>query len=141
MYEKIIIASDLSEATDHVIDCIQDLKRMGSREVILFHSLDITCLYPLQSDLTKFGESLLSKQQELLKSLGFSVKVAIGTDGIVPDLSRIVEEQNASLVVIGTHGRGMAFDALLGSEAHKIMHAAHYPASPGRRGKRAEMCG
>ncbi len=127
MYEKIVIASDLSEATDHVINCIQDLKQMGSREVILFHSLDIKCLYPSQSDLTQFGESLLYKQKELLKRLGFSVKVEIGKSGIVQDLCRIVEEENASLVVIGTHGRGMAFDALLGSEAHKIMHAARFP--------------
>jgi len=127
MYEKIVIASDLSEATNIVINSVQNLKQMGSREVILFHSLDIKCLDALQYDLTKFGEQLLFEQEELLKRHGFSVKVEIGTDGIIRDLCRIVEEENASLVVIGTHGRGMAFDALLGSEAHKIMHAARFP--------------
>lgn len=127
MYEKIVIASDLSEATNHVINCVQDLKQMGTREVVLFHSLGIKYLHMLQYDMTKFAEPLLFEEEELLKRLGFSVKLAIGTNGTVWELRRIVEEEKASLVVIGTHGRGMAFDALLGGEAHKIMHAATFP--------------
>jgi len=127
MYEKIVIASDLSEATNHVINCVQDLKKMGTREVILFHSLGLKYRYALQYDMTILAEPLLSEEEKLLKRLGFSVKVAIGTNGVVWELHRIVEEENASLVVIGTHGRGMAFDALLGGEAHKIMHAATFP--------------
>lgn len=37
MYEKIVIASDLSETVSHLINCVQDLKKMGTTEVILFH--------------------------------------------------------------------------------------------------------
>jgi len=127
MYEKIVIASDLSEATSHVINCVQDLKKMGTKEVILFHALGIRHLDALQYDLVRYAEPVLFEQQELLKRLGFSVKIAIGKDGIVWELGRVVEKENASLVVIGTHGRGMAFDTLLGGEAHKIMHNARFP--------------
>jgi hypothetical protein len=38
MYEKIVIASDLSEATSHVINCVQYLKKMGTEEVVLFQA-------------------------------------------------------------------------------------------------------
>lgn len=127
MYEKIVIASDLSEATKHVISCVQDLKQWGTKEVVLFHSLGIKYLHTLQYDMTKYAEPLLIEEDELLKRLGFAVKVAIGTNGIVWELKKIVDEEKAALVVIGTHGRGMAFDALLGGEAHKIMHAATFP--------------
>jgi nucleotide-binding universal stress UspA family protein len=127
MYEKIVIASDLSEATKQVISCVQDLKKFGTKEVVLFHSLRIKYLYALQDYVTKFAEPLLIEEENLLKQLGFSVKVAIGTNGVVRELRKIVEEEKASLVVIGTHGRGMAFDALLGGEAHKIIHAATFP--------------
>jgi len=104
-----------------------DLKKIGTRDVVLFHSLGIKYLHALQYDLTKFAEPMLIEEEELLKQLGFSVKVAVGTNGVVWELRRVVEEEKASLVVIGTHGRGMAFDALLGGEAHKIMHAATFP--------------
>ncbi len=127
MYEKIVIASDLSEATNHVINCVKDLKEMGTKEVILFHALGIRHLDALQYDLVRYAEPVLFEQQELLKRLGFSVKIAIGKDGIVWELNRVVEKENASLVVIGTHGRGMAFDTLLGGEAHKIVHNARFP--------------
>jgi orotate phosphoribosyltransferase-like protein len=40
MYEKVVIVSDLSEATSHVINCVQDLKKMGTKDVILFHARD-----------------------------------------------------------------------------------------------------
>ncbi len=127
MYEKIVIASDLSEATKQVITCVQDLKIFGTKEVVLFHSLGIKYLYALQDYMKSFAMPLLTEEENLLKHLGFSVKVAIGTNGVVWELQKLVEEEKASLVVIGTHGRGMAFDALLGGEAHKIMHAATFP--------------
>ncbi len=126
MYEKIIITSDLSGATNHVIECVQDLKMMGTKEVILFHALGIKHLDTLQYDLMKLAEPMLIQQQQLLKRLGFSVKIAIGKDGVVWELRRVVELENASLVVIGTHGRGMAFDTLLGGVAHKIIHNATF---------------
>jgi nucleotide-binding universal stress UspA family protein len=127
MYEKIIIASDLSAATKQVINCIRELKKFGTKEIVLFHSLGIKYLFALQDYVAKFAEPLLLEEENLLKQSGFSVKTAIGTKGVVWELRRIVEEEKASLVVIGTHGRGMAFDALLGGEAHKIMHAATFP--------------
>ncbi|OPY16111.1 MAG: putative universal stress protein [Syntrophus sp. PtaB.Bin075] len=127
MYEKIVVASDLSEAANHVINSIQDLKKFGTREVILFHALGIRHFHALQYDLARFAEPALAEQEELLRRSGFSVKVAIGPDGVVRELQKVVEEEKASLVVIGTHGRGMAFDALIGGQAHKIMHSATFP--------------
>lgn len=81
----------------------------------------------LQPDLTKLVEPALSAQQHLLQRLGFSVKIVIGADGVPLELRQAVEKEDASLVVIGTHGRGMAFDTLLGGTAHKIIHSACFP--------------
>jgi|WetSurMetagenome_2_1015567.scaffolds.fasta_scaffold18571_2 nucleotide-binding universal stress UspA family protein len=127
MYEKIIIASDLSKATTHIINCIQDLKTVGTKEVILFHALGIKHLDTLQYDLIRYAEPVLFEQQQLLNRLNFSVKIAIGKNGVVWELNKIVEKENASLVVIGTHGKGMAFDSLIGGTAEKILHNAHLP--------------
>ena len=127
MYERIIIASDLSKATTHIINCIQDLKKVGTKEVILFHALGIRHLDTLQYDLIRYAEPVLFEQQQLLTRLNFSVKIAIGKNGVVWELDKIVEKENASLVVIGTHGKGMAFDSLIGGTAEKILHNAHLP--------------
>jgi nucleotide-binding universal stress UspA family protein len=127
MYEKIIIASDLSKATNHVINCMQDLKTMGTKEVILFHALGIKYLDTLQYDLIKYAEPVLYEQQQLLNRLNFSVKIAIGKNGVVWELNKIAEKENASLVVIGTHGKGMAFDSLIGGTAEKILHNVNFP--------------
>lgn len=122
MYSKVIIASDLSDASAHVINCIQDLKKFGAKEVILFHALGIRHLEDLRYELARLAEPALQTQKERLESLGFSVKIHIATDGVAYELDRFAEKEDASLVVIGTHGRGMAFDALLGGTAFKILH-------------------
>lgn len=127
MFGKIIIASDLSEVTSHVIDCIQELKNLGTKEVILFHALGIKHLDTLKYELSRYAEPKLLEQKRLLEKLGFTVHVIVGTGGIVWELNNTVEKEKASLIVIGTHGRGMAFDTLLGGEAHKIVHNAKFP--------------
>jgi nucleotide-binding universal stress UspA family protein len=127
MFGKIIIASDLSEATNQVINCIQELKHLGTTEVILFHALGIKHLEALRYELARYSEPTLLEQKQLLEKLGFAADVNIGTDGVVWELNRTAAKENASLIVIGTHGRGMAFDALLGGEAHKIIHNAMFP--------------
>jgi nucleotide-binding universal stress UspA family protein len=127
MYEKVIIASDLSKAMNHVMNCIQGLKTMGTKEVILFHALGIKHLDTLQYDLIKDAEPVLNEQQQLLNKLNFSVKIAIEKNGVVWGLNKIVQKENASLVVIGTHGKGTAFDSLIGGTAEKILHNARFP--------------
>jgi nucleotide-binding universal stress UspA family protein len=127
MYSKIIIASDLSDASTHVISCIQDLKKLGTKEVILFHALGIRHLQDMRYELARYAEPVLQKQKESLESLGFSVKINIATESAAYELWKLAKNENASLVVIGTHGRGMAFDVLLGGTAHKIIHGMLKP--------------
>ncbi len=122
MYSKVIIASDLSEASAHIIGCVQDLKKLGTKEVILFHALGIRHLQDLRYELARYAEPVLQKQKEILESQGFSVKINIATESVSYELWALAKKENASLVVIGTHGRGMAFDVLLGGTAHKIIH-------------------
>jgi len=42
MYEKIVIALDLSEAISRTINCVQDLKKIGATEIILFQGPGFT---------------------------------------------------------------------------------------------------
>jgi nucleotide-binding universal stress UspA family protein len=122
MFSKVLFASDLSEASTHVIECIKDLKVYGTKEIILFHALGIKYLEDLRYQLIKEAEPVLQKQKGILESYGYSVTVHVANDGASYELWKLAKQENVSMVVIGTHGRSLAFDVSLGGTAHKIIH-------------------
>lgn len=66
MFEKIIFATDLSPASDEVWQCINGLRQLGTREVILFHVLGIRHLEELKHILIRTYEPHLAKQKNEL---------------------------------------------------------------------------
>ena len=48
MFKKILVATDLSEASDRVIGCLHGLRSFGATEVILVHALGIKYLHDLK---------------------------------------------------------------------------------------------
>ena len=75
MFSKILVATDLSEASDKLINCISGLKQLGTKEAILFHALRIKHLDYLKFELARDAEPFLEKQKDILENLGFKTIV------------------------------------------------------------------
>ena len=121
MFDKILIASDLSEASSEMIRCTQGLRLLGSREAILFHALRIRHLEDLKYELARLAEPRLQKQKDELEALSFVTKIEIASSETAFELERTARKENISLVVIATHGKSLLQHALLGGEATKII--------------------
>lgn len=121
MFSRILVATDLSEASDKLISCINSLKQLGADEAILFHALRIRYLDYLKFDLIRDAEPFLMKQKSALESAGFKTTVEIGESETAYELNKTAEKNNVSLVVIGTHGKSLLKHALMGGEATKIL--------------------
>jgi nucleotide-binding universal stress UspA family protein len=121
MFSKILIASDLSEASDEMIRCVQGLRLLGSREAVLFHALRIRHLDDLKYELARYAEPQLQKQKDALEALGFTTKIEIAPSETAYELERAARKENISLVVIATHGKSLLKHAFMGGEATKIL--------------------
>ena len=121
MFTKILIASDLSEASTEMIRCTQGLRLLGSREAVLFHALRIRHLEDLKYELSRSAEPHLQKQKVALETLGFTTRIEIAPSETAWELERTARKENVSLVVIATHGKSLLKHALLGGEATKIL--------------------
>jgi nucleotide-binding universal stress UspA family protein len=127
MFQKILVATDLSEASDHVIGCLHGLKPLGAEEALLVHALGIRYLEDMKDMLAPMVEPRLQAQKALLEAQGFVSRYAImpGLPGV--EVNRAASHEHASMIVIGTRGATLAREVLLGGSALEVLHQARVP--------------
>lgn len=127
MFHRILVATDLSEASDRVIGCLHGLKPMGAKEAFLVHALGIRYLEDMKEMLAPMVEPRLQAQKTLLESQGFVTRYAImpGLPGV--EVNRAACQDHASMIVIGSRGSTLAREVLLGGTALEILQQARVP--------------
>jgi nucleotide-binding universal stress UspA family protein len=127
MLTSILIATDASEASDHVIDCVKGLRRLGSRKAVLVHAINVRNVGGVYATLKQSATPRLQQQQEQLKAAGFEVRSEISRGSPVRELNRLAREHHCSLVVAGSHGETLAPEVKLGSTAFAILQNVKSP--------------
>jgi len=127
MFKKILVATDLSEASDRIIGCLHGLKPLGAEEAILVHALGIRHLEVMKDMLAPRVEPRLQAQKARLEAQGFVTRYTImpGLPGV--EVNQAASRDHASMIVIGTRGSTLAREVLLGSSALEILQQARVP--------------
>ncbi|WP_028323938.1 universal stress protein [Desulfatirhabdium butyrativorans] len=127
MFDKIVVATDLSPASDQVLGCLHGLKPLGAREVVLTHALGIRHLEELQCVLAPQVEPGLLQQKSFLEAQGFQVTIQIEPGLPAIEIDQVARKNNASLIVLGSHGATLSREILLGSVATEVLHHSRHP--------------
>lgn len=127
MFDTILIATDLSKASDRVLACTRGLIPLGAKTAILVNALGIKPLEELRHGMAHFIEPYLKKQRELLEMEGFQATSELALGPAVVEVNRIAKERGASLVVVGSHGATLAREMFLGGTALGIVSHASVP--------------
>ena len=127
MFSKILVATDLSEASDRVICTLGGLKALGTREALLIHCFNIRDVGTLADGLMELARPSFEKQKKVLEDQGFQVKakMVLGLPQI--EINRQADEHDCSLIVVGSHGETMAGEIMLGGVASAVIHSATRP--------------
>jgi nucleotide-binding universal stress UspA family protein len=128
MFEKILYATDFSEPACKTLDWISGMADV--REIVLLHVIDATHAtrkgWIRDLDLKKAELELEDQKKHLDKSglLGI-VRLEIITGGEIADtIVNVAREEEASLIIMGSKGRGMIQSAFLGSVSRGVLHRA-----------------
>lgn len=124
---KILIASDASEASDRVLDCVKNLYAVGSREALLVHVVNVQNVGGLYLTLRQAIAPKLEAQQRVLAAAGFATQVEIPLGIPFYEINRLVDEHACSVIVTGSHGESLLKEMWLGSTACSILHNARVP--------------
>jgi len=127
MFTKMLVATDLSQASDQVVCALAGLKALKTRQALLVHCLNIRDVGTLANQLTALAQPTLDRQKRLLEELGFETEARIVLGLPHVEINRIAEEAGASMIVVGSHGQTMASEILLGGVASAVINSASKP--------------
>ncbi len=137
MISRILLPTDFSDVSMKVMECMGDLKDVGVKEVVLLHVLDLNKMISPASgidlpaiieDYEKDARKKLEDLGNKLKGMGFQVEVLDILEG--DPVFKIVdasEEANVDVIVIGSHGKSLIKELLLGSVSEGVVRRAKKP--------------
>ena len=131
MYGKILLAIDLSEESDQLIEKTRAIADRNTAELHLIHVIEpLSFAYggDVPMDLTTIQDQLDEHARSKLEQYASKLEYPIAGMHIISghtetEIHRIAEEMDISLIIVGSHGRhGLAL--LLGSTANSVLHGA-----------------
>lgn len=128
MFERFIVATDLSPASDAEVGCLAGLHAFGARHALLLQCLDMqqaTSVALFYS--TAALDDYLSRQQGVLEGQGFEVETRVVPGFAKREISRIAHAEDYHLIVVGSHGHPILGEALLGGVPSEVIHGATRP--------------
>ncbi len=127
MLSKVLVATDASEASDRVLDCVKGLYAVGSRAAVLAHVINVRDVGGLYLSLRQALLPKLEAQRDVLIAAGFTTEIEIPLGIPFHEINRLVDEKACSLIIAGSHGESLLKEMWLGSIACSFLHNARVP--------------
>ena len=128
MFERFIVATDLSPASYAVVSCLDGLKTYGSRHCLLLQCLSFNAAASTAlSYHTESLEEMLNEQKGILEKQGFDVEARTVVGTPKQEIARIAAQEDYSLIVIGAQGQSLVGERLLGGVAYGVINKTVKP--------------
>lgn len=127
MFRKMLICTDLSPASNALIQCVEELKGVGMEEVVLTHVIYVANTPGLEEMLAEEARPAIERQKKILEDQGIRVLIEMPFGLPAHTLNEIAEKHDVSAILIGSHGKGILHAATLGSVSAKLLHQTRRP--------------
>lgn len=140
MFRKILFPTDFSAFATATLGCVAVAKKAGLREIVLLHvvhqdegisgsTVDLDRVERLKREAGK----ALEVARVGLESQGFRVTTRVEVGVPHREIVRVAEEENISMIAMGSHGRGAIAEVLLGGTAENVVRGSRRPVLVVRR--------
>ncbi len=133
MYEKILVALDLSSADDALLKHVAKLAEATGAELLLVHVAD--GFAARNYDKLKLAESeemiadraYLERTAEALLAQGLAVTFRLALGDPPREILNVAEEEKCDLLALGGHGHRLIGDLIHGSTIWHVRHKGTFP--------------
>lgn len=131
LFSRVLYPTDWSDCSKAALNYIKGLKDTGIQEIVAAHVMDEKAMSAQsQKGLKEFWnldmEKLEAVKEELIRE-GFRVKTHIRIGRPNTDIIKIAGEENISLIVMSTHGKGYVKGVLWGSVSRNVVEYSDKP--------------
>jgi universal stress protein A len=132
MYNKVVVAVDLSDETDTVMARAAELVGAQANKLVLAHAIEpIPVVWGMQSYAVdpinlqqQIQDNAAKRLAELASKYGVdSANVHVMLGSPAAEVRNLAESEKADAIVIGSHGHS-GWKLMLGSTANKLLHGA-----------------
>jgi len=127
VFEKIVLATDLSPAWNEIVACAGEFKALGCKQVILTYVISVKFMAGMEGILQSSARPKLEAQQQQLEAQGLRVTIEIPMGLPGDSLNEIACRYGADLIVVGSHGQSLWREGVLGCFTCAVLHNAQYP--------------
>jgi nucleotide-binding universal stress UspA family protein len=127
--KKAILATDLSKASDLLLECIPQFKAMGIEHITVFHSATVSFNYMEYSGYSMMVhiEARLINIRNKLKEHGFSADFVIKEGLPSQEIIDFAGQQPGATIIMGSKGFGFAKRNLIGSTTLRVIQQSSNP--------------
>ncbi len=130
IFEKPLLVVDWTETSEKTLQFFMNLKGVVGK-TLLFHCIDVKILKEDDKTLLCHEEEECKKMLEdycnRLSLAGMDVEPHLGAGETVQEVLRFSRERNASMIVMGTTGKGRFDELLHGSISHQVARMSELP--------------
>jgi len=127
MFERIVLATDLSPAWDGLVACAGEFKALGCSQVVLTYVISVKFMAGMEGSLQAAARPKLAAQQQQLEAQGLQVTVETPVGLPADSLNDIACHYCADLIVVGSHGQSLWREGVLGCFTCAVLHKVQYP--------------
>ncbi len=133
MYKRILVPIDFSETSEEALRYAVKCKAAGTKEIILLHvidPLDISSLglvgmqqyeESLKTNLYREAEIKLNALREKYTTDEIILKSLVKEGKPFAEIIRTAIEEEVNIIIMGSHGKGITSEVLLGSTSEKVV--------------------
>jgi len=119
MFRKILYPTDWSSSAERAKQYIPVLHKVGASEIIVVHVLE--------TDFDLGIKEKLGALEQEFQSQGFKVSVQLLKGKPFMEINRIATEEDVSLIVMGSHGKGFMEVVFWGSVSQRVVEYSEKP--------------
>lgn len=138
MFKKILYPTDFSDVAKNALDFIKTLEDADKKEVIVLHVMDENIMYfssryapelfvTIEEKIKENIVKDLSRIKVSLAERGFTVRIRLERGVPFREILRVEQEEDVSVIVIGSHGVSNVKEMLLGSVSEKVIRKSKKP--------------
>ncbi len=134
MFARVLFPTDFSPHAERLAKCLPELRAFGTSEIVLLNVIEVGHPIGFDSDQLERiiawkedAETRLQALREAIERTGIRVHVRIELGVPHLDILRVADEEDANLIIMGTHGHGFIRGVTLGSVTHKVVQHARVP--------------